>query len=69
MSLMRMNGGRFGIAWKPIVSKGVRLVLVAANGLKDNAYRGNVQSVETLDSLFLQLSPLARAGGGRNVVI
>ena len=34
-------------------NKGIRLVVVSANGLKDNAYRGNVQAVVTLSSLFL----------------
>ena len=33
-------------------TKGVRVVMVAANGLKDNAYSGNVQAVVTLNSLF-----------------
>ena len=34
-------------------NKGIRLVIVAAKGLKANAYGGAVQSVVTLDSLFL----------------
>lgn len=33
-------------------TKGVRVVMVVANGLKDNAYSGNVQAVATLNSLF-----------------
>ena len=33
-------------------TKGVRVVMVVANGLKDNAYSGNVQAVVTLNSLF-----------------
>ena len=33
-------------------TKGVRVVVVSAHGLKDNAYSGNVQAVVTLDSLF-----------------
>ena len=33
-------------------TKGIRVVMVVANGLKDNAYSGNVQAVVTLNSLF-----------------
>ena len=33
-------------------TKGVRVVVVSAHRLKDNAYSGNVQAVVTLDSLF-----------------
>ena len=33
-------------------TKGVRVVMVAANGLKNNAYSGNVHAVVTLNSLF-----------------
>ena len=33
-------------------AKGARVVMVAANGLKDNAYSGNVPAVVTFDLLF-----------------
>ena len=33
-------------------SKGLRLVMISAGGLKNNSYRGNVQSLVTLDDLF-----------------
>ena len=34
-------------------SKGLRLVMISSGGLKDNFYRGNVQSLVTLDDLFV----------------
>lgn len=37
---------------KSRTKKGVRLVMVAANGLKPNSYSPNVQAVVTLDDLF-----------------